>query len=236
MTGRSRLASCALAALAALTAAPSAHAQARIVCESRNYSYQFCPMDGGVDAVAMIEQRSRSTCTLGVSWGWDRRGVWVDRGCEGVFDVRTAPPVAAPRPAGAAVSCSSRDYQMEFCPLPEGVVQVQLVAQHSQAPCIEGRTWGWRANAIWVNGGCDADFQARTAQVASPVQPAPAAGLLYCASRDYSYAFCPTGPLRAAQLVNLRSQAPCVLGESWGYQNDGVWVDRGCAAEFAVQR
>lgn len=237
MTGRIGLALSALAALAALSAAPAAHAQARLLCDSRNYSYQFCPVGGGVDAVTLIEQRSRSACELGVSWGWDRRGVWVDRGCEGVFDVRIAPPpVAAPLPGGVMLSCESRNYQMEFCPLPEGVVHVQLVSQRSQAPCIEGRTWGWRANAIWVSGGCDADFQARTAQVAVPAQPAPAAGLLYCESREYSYAFCPTGRLRVAQLVNQRSQAPCVFGESWGYQDDGIWVDRGCAAEFAVQR
>lgn len=229
--------SAALAFVALAAAALPAAAQVRVQCESRNYTYQFCSVDGGVEAISLVEQRSRAACVQGNSWGWDRRGVWVDRGCEAVFDARIMPPPPAPPPpTGAMVSCESRNYQQEFCPLPNGVVQVLLATQRSQAPCIEGRTWGWRANAIWVNAGCDADFQVRMAHAAPPPPAPPSAGLLYCESREYAYSFCPTGRLRSAQLVNQHSQAPCVAGQSWGYQNDGIWVDRGCAAEFSVQR
>jgi len=230
-------------AMSAMLAMPqAAEAQARVQCESRDYSYQFCPLGGGVDGVVLIEQRSRSACVQGVSWGWDRRGVWVDRGCEGVFDVRVSPPIATMQPdrGGVLVNCASRDYQQQLCPLPFGATRVQLVGQRSQAPCIEGRTWGWRPDGIWVTGGCEADFQAygNQAPVVVAPQPAqpPAQGLFFCESRDYQYTVCPTGRLRVAQLVNQRSQAACVYGQSWGYQNDSIWVDRGCAAEFAVQR
>lgn len=246
MTAASRIVSFALVAAAAWGAADAAQAQARLQCESRNYSYQFCPMGGGVDGVVLLEQRSRSACVHGVSWGWDRRGVWVDRGCEGVFDVRVAPPVAAVLPdrGGILVNCASRDYQQQVCPLPVAATRVQLVGQRSQAPCIEGRTWGWRPDGIWVTGGCEADFQAFGSQgpVVAPqpapivVAPQPVQGQLFCESRDYQYTVCPTGRLRVAQLVTQHSQAPCVYGQSWGYQNDAIWVDRGCAAEFSVQR
>lgn len=219
-------------------AAATAPAQVRVQCESRDYRYQFCPLGGGVDAVWLIQQRSRSACIEGQSWGWDRRGVWVDRGCDGVFEAQASRPAPLPGPApdrGYVVSCESRNYQYEFCTVPDTIVHAQIVAQRSQSACIEGRTWGWRGNGIWVSGGCEGEFQYRTSYAPVAAPPPPAAGLLYCESRDYAYTFCPTGRLRVAELVNQRSQSACVYGSSWGYQNDGIWVDRGCAAEFAIR-
>ena len=75
----------AFAALAA-GAGPAA-AQTYVQCESREYQYQFCPIPQGATRVTLVEQRSRSACIEGRSWGWDRRGVWVSNGCDGVFDV-----------------------------------------------------------------------------------------------------------------------------------------------------
>jgi hypothetical protein len=223
-----------LALLGGLALAAAASAQMRVECASRDYGYQFCPAPDA-EAVRLIEQRSRSACIEGRTWGWDRRGVWVDRGCDALFDVRAYRPAPVPVPdRTGAVRCESRDYQYEFCGVAETIVVAQLVDQRSRAACIEGRTWGWRPNGIWVSGGCEGEFEYRTAAPPAPLPP-PVQGLVYCASRDDAYTFCPTGRLRDAELVNQRSDAPCVYGRSWGYQNDGVWVDRGCAAEFAIR-
>lgn len=235
--GRSPVAFTAVLAAAVLVAlpAPPAEAQVRVQCGSRDYRYQHCPVAGPLDGAWLVQQRSGTPCEEGRSWGWDRRGVWVDRGCEGIFEVqaRVAPaPVAPPR--GLIATCESRDYRYEFCEIAGDVVSARLVAQRSQSACIEGRTWGSRANGIWVSGGCAADFEYRIAEAPPPVF-APPTALLYCESRDYRYTFCPTGRLRGAELVNQRSQAQCAYGTSWGYQDDGVWVDRGCAAEFALR-
>jgi len=35
-------------------------------------------------------------------------------------------------------------------------------------------------------------------------------------------------------LIRIRSEAPCVFGQTWGFDDRGVWVDRGCRADFAV--
>ncbi len=35
--------------------------------------------------VQLVRQRSRAACRLNVTWGFDRRGIWVDRGCGGDF-------------------------------------------------------------------------------------------------------------------------------------------------------
>ena len=219
--------------LAALPGALSA--QARLQCESREYGYQFCPTGAVLEDARLVEQRSRAACIEGQSWGWDRRGIWVDRGCEGIFDIRTARPAPPAAVAARVVSCESRDYQYAFCAVADEIASAQLLEQRSQAPCVEGRTWGWRANGIWVAGGCEADFRYRSASAPAPAAPPPARRLLVCESRDGRYTFCPTGQVRLVELVRQRSQAACLDGQTWGYQNDGIWVDHGCGAEFSVQ-
>jgi hypothetical protein len=65
--------------------------------------------------------------------------------------------------------------------------------------------------------------------------PPPAAGLTVCESHEYRYSFCPVGRVRSVELVQQRSQAPCIQGRSWGWTRDGIWVDNGCEAAFRVR-
>ena len=37
----------------------------------------------------------------------------------------------------------------------------RMVQQKSKSACIEGRSWGWDRDGIWVSNGCRADFQVR---------------------------------------------------------------------------
>jgi hypothetical protein len=75
----------AIIALMAMAARP-ARAQS-ITCSSDNGKRNYCGVNtnGGV---SMVRQRSGSACTQGYSWGYDRRGIWVDRGCRADFIVR----------------------------------------------------------------------------------------------------------------------------------------------------
>ena len=41
---------------------------------------------------------------------------------------------------------------------------------------------------------------------------------------------------RRVDMVRQISGSPCRLGETWGYDRRGIWVDRGCRAEFVVSR
>ena len=218
---------------ALLAVAGAAEAQWTIQCQSRDYQYQFCGAPDAVRAVRLIDQRSRAPCVEGRSWGWDRRGVWVSNGCEGVFEMQAAPrpPV---RPGGNLITCESRNYQYEFCATGDGIVGASLVRQRSRTPCVQGRNWGWRANGIWVSGGCEADFEIRTSYRPSP-PPAGGPGHLVCESREYQYNLCQTGRVRGAQLVRQLSEAACIEGQTWGVTRDGIWVDRGCEAEFRVR-
>ena len=76
------------ASLVLAMAAPAAlRADETIFCESRNYRYRYCRVDTD-HRVSLIRQRSSfAKCELGRSWGYDSRGVWVDRGCSGEFRV-----------------------------------------------------------------------------------------------------------------------------------------------------
>lgn len=41
---------------------------------------------------------------------------------------------------------------------------------------------------------------------------------------------------RGARLVQQTSHAACVEGRSWGFDRAGIWVDKGCGAQFLVTR
>lgn len=130
-------------------------------CESRDFRRRYCPADISYGAASLVRQLSDTRCVYGRNWAYDRRGIWVDDGCAGEFEIGYADNAWRPGAGGGSwVRCESRDYGQEVCGAPRnrGVV---LVRQISRSACIEGRTWGYDRNRIWVNGGCAADFEVR---------------------------------------------------------------------------
>lgn len=58
---------------------------------------------------------------------------------------------------------------------------------------------------------------------------------IYCASDDGRRHTCPVNTNGGAvRLVNQKSGSNCVQGRTWGFNNAGIWVDRGCRADFEV--
>lgn len=96
----------AMACLAAATllAAP-VHADERtITCASNHFRYSYCRADTD-NRVTLVRQKSSTPCRLWDNWGYDARGVWVDRGCEAEFRVgRGGGGAGAGAAAGAAVA------------------------------------------------------------------------------------------------------------------------------------
>ncbi len=87
MIRKASLAISALAVAGILSLQPTeAAAQDRIRCESRNQDRTYCTADtrGGV---RLIRQISDADCVSGRTWGTDRRGIWVTRGCRADFEV-----------------------------------------------------------------------------------------------------------------------------------------------------
>jgi hypothetical protein len=56
----------------------------RLTCESTGSSYEYCRADTD-NNVKLEKQLSFSQCVYNSSWGYDNRGIWVDRGCRAEF-------------------------------------------------------------------------------------------------------------------------------------------------------
>ena len=57
-----------------------------------------------------------------------------------------------------------------------------------------------------------------------------------CESIDEHRTFCRTDRSRRVELVSRISNASCIRNRSWGSNAHGIWVDRGCRADFRVSR
>lgn len=64
--------------------------------------------------------------------------------------------------------------------------------------------------------------------------PASAATSLVCSSVNGSYSYCRATTSHGVKLTQQLSSAPCIQGNTWGTDSNGIWVDRGCAAQFQI--
>lgn len=139
---------------------------------------------------------------------------------------------AAPGPRTYKLYCASDDFYRHFCPL-NSYGGVEIIRQKSEASCIYGRTWGVVNGSIWVDRGCRADFAVGAGD--SYRDDGYRSGrTFYCASDDFNVHGCRINTYGGVRLIRQRSEAPCVYGQTWGFDDRGVWVDRGCRADFAV--
>ncbi len=136
---------------------------------------------------------------------------------------------------GRRITCASDDGRRHYCPVNIGP-GARMVNQRSGSPCIQGSTYGFDRRGIWVDRGCRADFMVGGG---GGVQRPPYGGggpmnTITCSSNNGRRIFCPVNTSGGVRMVNQRSGSPCVQGSTWGFDRRGVWVDRGCRADFAV--
>lgn len=176
--------------LASEPAAAQPRGTVRVTCESIDQRDQYCPVNVR-GYVRLTRQRSRAGCWEGETWGWDRRGIWVTRGCRAEFEV-----------------------------------------------IVDGRDWRGDGERRDAPRGRDDDAAPRAREGDAARERAYRGGRgegtrVVCASRDYRYRYCPVaGGVRDAELVDQLGRSECRYDRSWGYDRGGIWVDRGCAAEF----
>ncbi|HOZ23479.1 MAG TPA: DUF3011 domain-containing protein, partial [Thermomonas sp.] len=114
----------------------------------------------------LVKQLSRAACIEGRTWGSNYNGVWVSQGCRGEFAMGggygSGPyggGYGGPNNGfGRLFRCESNDGRTHECAA-NTRAGVQLVRQLSRAACIQGRTWGYGRNGIWVSDGCRAEFR-----------------------------------------------------------------------------
>lgn len=199
-------------------------------CESDDGHARHCAMDTS-RGVRIARQLSKSPCLEGRSWGYDARGVWVDRGCRAEFAIDT--PYGQTARDDAVVRCESDDGHYRLCraDLRGGAV---LLTQLSNAPCVEERTWGSKPQGVWVDRGCRAEFGS-AAQWADDdtIGYRGPSRTVRCESDDGRPHRCDFAA-RGARLQRQISNSRCIQDETWGWDPGGVWVTAGCRGDFAV--
>jgi len=68
-------------------------------CRSRGSERQKCRVEGRIDDVEPVGSFTSVPCRYGTSWGYEKRHVWVERGCEARFNVTFTRRMAQPEPA-----------------------------------------------------------------------------------------------------------------------------------------
>src|SRR5215469_16804131 len=69
---------------------------------------------------------------------------------------------------------------------------------------------------------------------AAAAAPSFAQYALTCASEDGHRHYCAADTRAGVSLTKQHSKSACTQGQTWGFDQQGVWVDRGCRADFLV--
>lgn len=159
-------------------------------CESTDQHYRHCRANTN-DGVQLHRQLSKNACRYQETWGYDRRGIWVDRGCRGDFQLYTGRSggdgsqrdkdntaaivggVAALGVAGALLAEKNPNERQPpwivRCESDGGYNRcradtrdgVRLYRQLSRSDCRYNGTWGYDRRGVWVDNGCRAEFAPR---------------------------------------------------------------------------
>ena len=195
-------------------------------CESDKGRSRSCPADvrGGA---RLTRQLSRSPCVEGETWGVRENEIWVKAGCRADFALGEGGP-----PGPRYIKCESGSGGRRHCPT-DTLGGVTMIRQLSKSQCIQHSTWGYDRKSVWVSQGCRAEFQ-----IGAGHAPTVSAELgpqqVRCESDRGRERRCEIGVWKGAELTKQLSKSPCVQGHSWGWDQRGVWVSRGCRAEFTV--
>lgn len=128
-------------------------------------------------------------------------------------------------------SCASPDGKYRECQLPvDGLAR--LVKKKSDAPCIEGQSWGQRGDRVWVTRGCRAKFEV----VRSGGGGGGGAGQqVDCRSQNNRYQECAIRQGYDARILRDYT-GRCRKDSTWGTRPGVLWVTSGCQGQFELVR
>ena len=228
-------------------------------CESNDHRTRVCRVDttGGV---RLVDQDSRSPCVLGRTWGYDRSRIWVSQGCRGKFEVGGGVAYSSrntgvydPR-YGTRYPSNARYYGSQY---PSSAYRYPSTASsyygdryyderyrsgYAGDPRYDDRYY---SGAGYYGGSTSDRYSNPIAAVLGAVLGVGSYDQRYysgrqprtfrCESIDGQPRFCRL-PF-SANRIDIRRQLSdtrCSEGYNWGARRDGVWVERGCRAEFVV--
>ncbi|MBI2215509.1 MAG: DUF3011 domain-containing protein [Acidobacteria bacterium] len=198
----------------------------RVVCESLDGKLETCRADGG-RGIALARQLGTTPCVEGKSWGRDesRRRIWVDDDCRGEFVLGALRGAVQPEERlGGRVVCEALAGKRHECAA-DTSGGAQIVRELGEKRCAYGRDWGFEEARVWVANGCSAEFAVRGRPILNTV---------ICDAKGGDEVRCPADAKLGVALAGVLGDAPCTLGASWGFDDDEVWVSKGCHAKFAL--
>ena len=145
---------------------------------------------------------------------------------------------ALPAEAGRGrIVCESRNRNFNACRVRTDN-QVRLIRQLSRDECRRNRSWGYDRDRIWVDRGCRAEFVVGRDHDDDYGNGGGYYGSrrFVCDARGDGYRYCRADTRGGVRLVQQLSRTRCRQNDTWGYDQGGVWVDRGCRAEFETRR
>jgi hypothetical protein len=125
-------------------------------------------------------------------------------------------------------NCASKDEKYRECQMPiDG--RARLVKRKSDAPCVEGRSWGQRRDRVWVDHGCRAQFEVVRGGGGG------SADSIECRSQNERYRECPIRSGYEARITRDYT-GRCRKDSTWGNRPGVVWVTSGCQGRFDLVR
>jgi hypothetical protein len=226
-----------LGGIATLVVAPAVEAAQETVrrdservlrCESGDGDVKRCLVDTR-RGVRMLRELSETPCEEGRSWGVEAEAIWVRDGCRAEFLTGFGGSGIESGYSEKVVRCESRGGRWNQCPA-ETATGLEMVRQLSKNPCIRGQNWGWDKSGVWVSGGCRGEFRA----LGTREERQARIRVVRCESQDSRPQQCQVDTGGIVKLRRQLSKAPCIEGRSWGYDRGGIWVERGCRADFEI--
>lgn len=135
-----------------------------ITCRSRENRTERCSANTG-NRVQMLQQYSSAPCIEGRTWSYTSNRIEVRNGCQARFGYGYGDWNqgggggwgGSNQGFANQLECRSDNNRYRRCSAnTQG--RVEMLRQLSSSSCIQGRSWGFDRNSIWVDNGCQARF------------------------------------------------------------------------------
>lgn len=196
----------------AATAVP-AQAGHDLRCDSAPGAYNYCRTNTSA-GVTLDVQHSRHGCYQNDTWGYDRNGVWVSNGCSATF----------------RVGARDKDDGKTAAAIGLGLLALGIIAATADDNSDQGNYPPSQQPGHDPNYPPPNDYDDQY----DDYDPYEDAEIVHCDSKKYKLRTCPIRVSSHVELIRQKSKNACRFNKTWGYDRRGIWVNKGCRAEFAV--
>ena len=211
-----------------------------ITCGVLTGTQAQCQTGGNATQVRLVRELSTRRCRKGATWGNTDSFIWANNGCKAEFEVTYEGGPVPTTPNTRKVSCGTTSNAQVQCNVGSDATGVRLVRDLSGNQCRQGYNWGHTGRVIWVNRMCRGEFEVTYTRGPMPKpmpKPTPVQNtrVISCGNASGAAMSCNAfGSVATVRLQRDRSAGRCNQNESWGLDDESIWVARGCYGEFEV--